>query len=382
MRVLVDGRVGGADGIGRYTGSLIAGLTAAGAPDVEPVVLPPSGVSLYGRGAGDELLDHVRREGADLLHLLDFRVPIEARPSLPMVVTVHDVMRIDHAELCWSEVEFARRRGPGELDALRSSVFALRDVAPVPDGSRPAGTHHEFLLRMLVLAVRHAACVVTPTHAVGARLRALLPDVDGKLRVTRWGVDHLPLLDEPLPPSVPDRFVLYVGQARAHKGTAALVTGFARTVAAAHGVALVLAGRDMTTASPAVRDAVAILGPDAVVALGEVTNEQLAGLYARAAVLVHLADHEGFGFTPLEAMRYGCAVVATDIAVLRETLGDQAALVDPHDQAAVARSIDEAIAGDHPAARDARRRRAGRFRWQRHVDDVLTCYREVTGCAR
>lgn len=221
MRVLVDGRVGGADGIGRYTRSLTAGLTAAGAPDVEPIVLPPSGASLYGRGCGDELLNHARHEGADLLHLLDFRVSIQARPAMPTVVTVHDVMRIDHVELCHSEAEFARRRGPGELDALRSSVVDLRDVAPVPVGSRPTGTHHEFLLRMLVLAVRHAACVITPTHAVAGRLCALLPGVDSELRVTRWGVDHLPLPGQPLPPSVPDRFVLYVGQARAHKGTAA-----------------------------------------------------------------------------------------------------------------------------------------------------------------
>lgn len=382
MRVLVDGRVGGADGIGRYTRSLTAGLRAAGAPDVEPVVLPPGGASLYGRGAGDELLDHAGRAGADLLHLLDFRVPIEARPALPTVVTVHDVMRIDHPELCCSEAEFARRRGRGELDALRSSVLGLRRVAPVPEGIRPAGAHHEFLLRMLTLAARHATCVITPTRTVAARLHALLPGADGKLRVTPWGVDHLPRPERLLPPGVPDRFVLYVGQARAHKGTTALVDGFASTAAAADGVALVLAGRDMTTANPVVRDAVAILGAGAVVALGEVTDEQLAGLYARAAVLVHLAGHEGFGFTPLESMRHGCAVVAADIAVLRETLGDQAVLVDPSDRTAVARSIDESIATDHPAARDARRRWAGRFRWRRHVDDVLACYREGIECVR
>lgn len=381
MRVLVDGRVGGADGIGRYTRSLTAGLTAATEPDVEPLVLASGAASLYGRGAGDELLDHARREGADLLHLLDFRVPIDAHPSLPTVVTVHDVMRIDQPELCYSEAEFARRRGTAELATLRSSVAELRGVAAVPEGCRPAGTHHEFLLRMLALAVRHAVCAITPTHAVADRVRTLLPGAAGKLRVTRWGADHLPLSTGARPPGVPGRFVLYVGQARAHKGMTALIDGFSRTAAVMNGVALVLVGRDMTAASPVVRDAAAVLGPSAVVALGEVSDEQLAGLYSAAAVLIHLADREGFGFTPLEAMHHGCAVVATDIAVLGETLGDQAVLVDPRDRAAVARSIDEAVDTDQPAARETRRCWAARFRWDRHVHDVLACYRAAMECA-
>jgi glycosyltransferase involved in cell wall biosynthesis len=105
----------------------------------------------------------------------------------------------------------------------------------------------------------------------------------------------------------------------------------------------------------------------------------LTGLYERAAVLVHLADHEGFGFTPLEAMRHGCAVVATDLAVLRETLGDHAVLVDPRDGEAVAHSIDEAVSTDQPPARAARQSWAGQFRWDRHVHDVLGYYREAIG---
>ncbi len=253
MRVLVDGRVGGADGIGRYTRSLTTGLTAASTTDVEPIVLGPGATSLYGRGAGDELLDRAQHAGADLLHLLDFRVPIDAHPSLPTLVTVHDVMRIDRPELCYSEAEFHRLRGPAELETLRSSVAALRDVSAVPHRCRPKGTHHEFLMRMLALAIRHAACVVTPTQAVADRVRALLPNAARKLRVTRWVSIIYLRRAESCPPAFPNRFVLYVEQARAHKGTAALIDGFSRTAAARSGVALVLVGRDMTAPTFVVR---------------------------------------------------------------------------------------------------------------------------------
>ncbi len=47
------------------------------------------------------------------------------------------------------------------------------------------------------------------------------------------------------------------------------------------------------------------------------------------AALVHLSMHEEFGLTPLEAMACGSRVIASDIPVLRETLGSHAGLVEP-----------------------------------------------------
>ena len=48
---------------------------------------------------------------------------------------------------------------------------------------------------------------------------------------------------------------------------------------------------------------------------------------------------EGFGFTPLESLAAGTPVVASDLAPLRETLGDAAVFVAPGDAAALAAAI-------------------------------------------
>ena len=82
-------------------------------------------------------------------------------------------------------------------------------------------------------------------------------------------------------------------------------------------------------------------------------------------------------------MACGTPVVAADAAALPETCGDAALYADPQDPAALADAIDEAL--DPPTAqrlREAGRRRAERFAWDRTargvdaaIDEVLTLRR-------
>ncbi len=58
-----------------------------------------------------------------------------------------------------------------------------------------------------------------------------------------------------------------------------------------------------------------------------VPDAELASLYARAAVFVFLSEYEGFGLTPLEALRAGVPIVVLDTPVAREVYGDAAVYV-------------------------------------------------------
>jgi glycosyltransferase involved in cell wall biosynthesis len=64
---------------------------------------------------------------------------------------------------------------------------------------------------------------------------------------------------------------------------------------------------------------------------GEVSDEDLAAIYSGARALVFPSDDEGFGLPPIEALACGTPVVASDLPVLREVLGDRATFVDRHD---------------------------------------------------
>jgi len=114
--------------------------------------------------------------------------------------------------------------------------------------------------------------------------------------------------------------------------------------------------------------------------LGPVSDGRLSRLYRHARALVHLAEHEGFGLTPVEAMAHGTRVVASDIPVLRETLGAHATFVPKNDPKAVAWSLDEAVFTED-GAEEAEQRRAwvSQYTWERHARDVLATYQRVLG---
>ncbi|MRG60106.1 glycosyltransferase [Agromyces sp. CFH 90414] len=74
--------------------------------------------------------------------------------------------------------------------------------------------------------------------------------------------------------------------------------------------------------------------------LGRVDDGELAWLYAHTDGLLFLSLDEGFGLPTLEARAFGAPLLASDIPVFREILGDAGAVfVDPRDPVAIADGI-------------------------------------------
>lgn len=369
MKVLLDGQITGADGIGRFTRQLSDAIDRISAEEgLDIHVEPADSTPRYSLAEGGRLLDAVRRQRADLLHLLDYRVPLAATP-VPVVVNVHDVLRLRHPEFCYSDDEFTARFGTARMTMLQEATIVLRAKAAWPRGATrcPASWHEEFYGRMVAHAATVASALITPTSTVAFQLSETLGR-DARAMVAYYGVDHLPA---GRPGRLkPGSYVLYVGQARPHKGLAEVVEAFHLTAASRRGLRLALVGRDFTAGEPA-------LGPYVDV-IGEVDDADLAGLYQGAAALVHLASHEGFGFTPLEALSCGIPVLAADLPVLRETLGEHARFTDPTDSRATARELDMLLeSGDTPVARQSRVDWAARYTWEGCARRVIACYRDA-----
>jgi len=114
--------------------------------------------------------------------------------------------------------------------------------------------------------------------------------------------------------------------------------------------------------------------------LGYVDENTVHSLYANATVAAFPSVYEGFDLPPLEAMVVGCPVVASDIPVHREILGDAAMFV-PADDAdawahALQRVVDDGAYRAHLVA--AGRAQAARYSWDtaareltRVIDDAL-----------
>jgi glycosyltransferase involved in cell wall biosynthesis len=347
MRVLLDVSFArrGRSGTGVYVERLVDGLRGQGVEVVEAVHEARRAPAGGGVGSARNLATDLRWTGwtigrrargaaADVLH---HPLPaFTARAPCPQVVTVHDLAFVHAPDL------FDRGFG----------AYARRA--------------HRF-------AARRAAVVVCVSEATAA-------DV-----VERWGVarervvvaPHGPGHELPLPAApTAARHFLYVGDAEPRKNLGLLLEGYRlyRAESGTRALPLVLAGT-ARSADPGVE---VIEWPD---------PGRLGELYAAAVALVHPARLEGFGMTPLEALRAGKPVVATRAPAVREVCGDAAVYVDADDPAALASAL--ARLQDDPARRDelARlgRERARAFSWERSAKAHVRAYTlalEMTTAAR
>ncbi len=116
--------------------------------------------------------------------------------------------------------------------------------------------------------------------------------------------------------------------------------------------------------------------PPNVHLLGYVYGPALHQLYTKATVYVQPSTREGIPLTLLDAMAYGCCIVAGDIPELREVLGDSGLYAPPTDAAALRRQL-LALLADAPLRVDLGRRAAARIQTHETWEDVAEAVGDV-----
>ena len=130
--------------------------------------------------------------------------------------------------------------------------------------------------------------------------------------------------------NLPDKYILHVGTLQPRKNLETLIEAFNPDQ-----ISLVLAGRRGWLA-----DSIYARGrARGVVFLDYVADQDLAALYSMATVYAAPSLYEGFGFTVLEAMACGTAVVCSDGGSLPEVAGEAALVVPARDTAGLARAL-------------------------------------------
>jgi alpha-1,3-rhamnosyl/mannosyltransferase len=306
IRVAYDSRpVRELTGIGRYARSLLQALRASG------------------RG---ELVESAAPKHCDVFHApwLDGAL---LRPSVPMVVTLHDVIPL-------------KRRG----EYLRTGVR----------------------FRFRYLAVQRATRVIVPTAAVAADATSRLAIAPERIVVIHEAVApalHQRPLEEVAAVreryALPEEYLLWVGGLRTpdpRKRVAALAR-------ASRTIPLVLVG-------PTARWAHELQD---VTLTGAVSDDELAAIYSGAHALVFPSDDEGFGLPPVEALACGTPVFAFDVPALREVLGDRAAFSEVGD-------LDGLIAAAEGARRPAPA--PPRWSWAQAAEATWDVYEEAASESR
>jgi glycosyltransferase involved in cell wall biosynthesis len=260
-------------------------------------------------------------------------------------------------------VSFARaaRRAARDADVVHAHWLPAGAVALVT--RRPVvltvhGTDVELARRVRPLAratVARMSVVFAVSNALADEVRRL----GGRdVRVVPNGVELPPEVgEESEPPEI-----LFAGRLSSEKGILELVV-------AARDRTLVVAGDGPLRAHV----------PEA---RGWLTRDELASLYARAAVVACPSHREGFGVACAEAMAHGRAVVASDVGGLRDLVvdGETGLLVPPGDVGALRAALERLLADRELRRRlgaNARARVCALCAWPRVTDATLAAYEDA-----
>ena len=185
-----------------------------------------------------------------------------------------------------------------------------------------------------------------------------------------------------LPADVTEPFLLHVGDIHERRNLPLVVDALLaarRHFGAAAALSLVVAGVDRGITEGLCAMAADAGAPEAVVALGPVSEDRIHALYRGAMALVYPSLYEGFGLPLIEAMASGTPILASHAASIPEVLGGAGVLLDPRDVSAWRDAIIR-IVNDERLRHDLRTRglaRAATYTWQRTARLTLHAYVEA-----
>ena len=108
-------------------------------------------------------------------------------------------------------------------------------------------------------------------------------------------------------------------------------------------------------------------------------DREIANHYRHASVFVYPSFYEGFGIPPVEAMSFGCPIIASWGGSIPEIVGPAAAYMDPYDADMLRATLENVL--DNESIRNQLRmemkRRESRFRWEETARQTLACYEKA-----
>jgi len=341
VKIAIDAQlaVGTATGIGEYVRGLCAALPAAGV-DVVELSEPKIDPWRFDRRVyWDQVLlpQRARQSGADLLHCAAGTMPLA--PSLPVVVTVHDV--------AWLRVQ---------------------------EHARPYARY--YFGGFSVERYRHARCIVVDSNFSRGELLDAAPRLDpAAVRVVYPGVsaDYGAIVRRP----GDGRTILAVGTIERRKNLEFLARLLARLPAAR----LVAVGPETEYAREVLAVANGLGVADRIELRGYVSREEVLDLYATASVVAVPSRYEGFGYAAAQALCAGTPVVVSDCSSLPEVARDDAPVL-PLDEGAWADAIAAALRGEcDERAAAVRARAVERFAWSANAGAMRGIYAEALASA-
>lgn len=363
--IVIDGRMLGWTGIGRYTRSLLEELERIDSNNRYTVLVQrqdwerwaptrpnferlETNIPPYSFGEQWRLPWVLYRQRADLVHFLNFNSPLLYLKK--RVVTIHDLTLLD----------FKNYRGSGWLKL----VYELK---------------YRAMRLVFWRAVRGATRVITDVHYNRELLATRGYAPTAKTTAIPLGMPDLPAAPSGTASSYPKPYLLYVGNLYPYKNLVGVVEALPQLLRLHPNLRFVIVGKEDVFSAGLRQRARELKVGTAVVFTGFVSDAELAAYYHGAVAYVFPSLSEGFGLPGLEAMGYGLPVAAADASCLPEVYGDAAVYFDPHSPADIARVVGDLL--NNSRQRTALKARGlahvKTFSWQRMATQTLAVYQQA-----
>jgi len=108
-------------------------------------------------------------------------------------------------------------------------------------------------------------------------------------------------------------------------------------------------------------------------------DDELDKYYRKSSLFITTSLLEGFGLTPLEAMRCGCPVICSDIPIFREILSDSCAYVDAKNVNNIKNKIEKILKSKNIQKKLSERgyKRIKKFSWDKCTSETTKIYRQI-----
>lgn len=185
--------------------------------------------------------------------------------------------------------------------------------------------------------------------------------------------------------SLPERFILYVGDVNWNKNIPGLIKAF-KTIERLNNEAikLVLVSKALEDKNlPETKTILRLIKElglnNRIKILGFVPTKDLVAIYNLAAVYCQPSFYEGFGLPVLEAMACGTPIVCSKTSSLLEVAGDAAIFVDPKDIKSISQGIKHVIENEEvkETFRKKSISRANQFSWKKTAEKTIGVYKKI-----
>lgn len=244
-------------------------------------------------------LSRLNKDSLDLMHFTYFSYPVMYKKKF--IATIHDLTPLLFKT--------------GRASTQNPLLYELK---------------YQFFKYILTSQVKNAAHIITPTETIRNRLTETYgQQYAAKITSIYEGVDYL--LQETkenknLKSQFKKPFFIYVGNFYPHKNIENLVKAFKDVK---EEVDLVLVGPNDFFASRIKTIVSEIHQEERIRMYNNATREDAVFFYKNAVGLIHPSLSEGFGLPIIESVYFNLPIIASDIPVFNEILGDTFTKFDP-----------------------------------------------------